>query len=349
MLLGIAFLVIGIVALTYAADAFVEGAASIAHRFEISPVVVGALIIGFGTSLPEMLVSGLAAGQGDADLGVGNVVGSNVANLTLVLGLAALITTITSGAEVTKRELPLCVGAVLLFALLVQGGFARWEGVLLAVVLAGVLTLLLQGSHDDSAHDHDDDEPLTRTAITTVLGLVGTVGGAWLLVEGALGVADELGLSGGFVGLTLVAIGTSLPEMVTAVVAARKGETELIIGNLLGSNIFNSLAVGAVLGLVGPGPLDDPTLAGLATVIMVVVVALAAGFLLTGGKVVRWQAAVLLTLYFATMPFTVSTEVDCDEDPDAAECIDQAASPAEGHRAEGHRVEAPMAGDSLDG
>lgn len=326
MLLGLIFLVIGIGLLTVAADKFVDGASAVAHRFEVSPVVVGALIIGFGTSLPEMLVSGLAAGQGDADLGVGNVVGSNVANLTLVLGFAALITVIASSDEVQKNELPLCVASVILFAILVQGGFERWEGVLFVVALVGALSIIIKGSHDDDLdYDHDDDASLASTLTTTIVGLVGTVGGAYLLVEGALAVADELGLTGGFVGLTMVAIGTSLPEMVTAVVAARKGETELIIGNLLGSNIFNSLAVGAVLGLVGPGPLEDQNLAGLATIIMVVVVLLAAAFLLSGGKVVRWQAAVLLVIYLVTMPFTVSTEDDCldvMDGVDVTECED---------------------------
>lgn len=309
------FLVAGIVLLTFAADHFVEGAASIASAMDISPVVVGALVIGFGTSLPEMLVSGVAAVNGDADLGVGNVIGSNVANLTLVLGLAALITVVAVGATTVHRELPLCVASVLLFALLVQNGFTTLEGVILAVALVAALGWLVIASHDGvEPHDHgEEDEPLGPTMLRTVLGLVGTVAGAWLLVDGALAVADELNLSGGFVGLTMVAIGTSLPEMVTAVVAARKGETELIIGNLLGSNIFNSLAVGAVLGLLGPGPLEDNTLAGLATIIMIAVVLVAAVFMISGGRIVRWQAAVLLVIYLATMPFTASTEIDCDE------------------------------------
>lgn len=303
------FLVVGIVLLSFAADKFVDGAASIAAKLEISPVVVGALIIGFGTSLPEMLVSGLAATQGDADLGVGNVVGSNVANLTLVLGLGALVAVISSTPSIQKRELPLCVGSVLLFAVLVQGGFERWEGIVLLVVLIATLGLLLRGGNETEASGGEvSDEPISKLAVTTIVGLVGTVGGAWLLVDGALTVAEGLGLTGGFVGLTLVAIGTSLPEMVTAVVAARKGETQLIIGNLLGSNIFNSLAVGAVLGLLGPGPLQDANLAGLATIIMVAVVLLAAAFLFFGGKIVRWQAIVLLVLYLVTIPFTISTE-----------------------------------------
>lgn len=320
--MALILLVVGIVLLTIAADHFVEGAVSLADVFEISPVVVGALVIGFGTSLPEMLVSGVAAVQGDADLGVGNVVGSNVANLTLVLGLAALIAVISIDKVTVRRELPLCVASVLLFAFLVQGGFRRWEGIVLLVCLVGTLALIVSHAHDDEHdHDHEEDEASAgSSAIRTVLGLIGTVGGAWLLVEGGTGLADEVGLTGGFVGLTLVAIGTSLPEMVTAVVAARKGETELIIGNLLGSNIFNSLAVGAVLGILGPGPLEDNTLAGLATIIMIVVVLTAAVFLYTGGRVVRWQAIVLLLIYFATMPFTVSTVDDCEEEPLAEGC-----------------------------
>ena len=325
MVLALILLVVGIVILTFAADHFVEGAVSVADVFNISPVVVGALVIGFGTSLPEMLVSGVAAVQGDADLGVGNVLGSNVANLTLVLGIAALIAVISIDTLTSRRELPLCVGSVLLFAVLVQDGFRRWEGVVLLVALVATLLWLLR-----NAHDHDLESPAQEhepkgamaSGVRTVVGLTGTVGGAWLLVEGATSLADEVGLTGGFVGLTLVAIGTSLPEMVTAVVAARRGETDLIIGNLLGSNIFSSLAVGAVLGLLGPGPLEDNNLAGLATIIMISVVLIAAVFLYTGGRVVRWQAAALLLIYLGTMPFTISTTIDCAEEPEAQECVE---------------------------
>lgn len=124
----------------------------------------------------------------------------------------------------------------------------------------------------------------------------------------------------------MVALGTSLPEMVTAVVAARKGETDLIIGNLLGSNIFNSLAVGAVLGFLGPGPLEDENLAGLATYVMVIVVVISAAFLLSAGKIVRWQAILLLAIYFTTMPLTVSTEPDCDSTDGAEDCQQAIAS-----------------------
>lgn len=308
MLLGLVLLAVGIALLAFAADAFVDGAASLAQVFNVSPVLVGALVIGFGTSLPEMLVSAVAAYQGDADLGVGNVVGSNVANLSLVLGVAALICAVEVSRSVIRTELPLCVGSVLLFAVFVQTGFTRREGVLLLIaMLCAIFWIVKAGQLDDDDEEADNSKAAKQLAVT-IAGLIGTVAGSWMLVNGALRVADELNLSGGFVGLTLVAIGTSLPELVTAIVAARKGETGLIIGNLLGSNVFNSLAVGAVLGLVGPGPLSDGNLAGIATWIMIAVVLIAAAFIITGQRVQRIQAVVLLAIYAITMPFTASTD-----------------------------------------
>ncbi len=321
-------LVFGLALLTIAADHFVDGAVRLAASSNISPVVVGALVIGFGTSLPEMLVSAVAALRGDVDLGVGNVVGSNIANLSLVLGLAALIAVISIDSITSRRELPLCIGSVLLFAILVQGGLRRWEGVVLGIALVATISWLLRNAHGYElvpAQDDDDGPSSLANGVRTGFGLVGTVSGAWMLVSGGTELADRAGLTGGFVGLTLVAVGTSLPEMVTAIAAARKGETQLIIGNLLGSNIFNSLAVGSVLGLLGPGPLEDDNLAGLATIIMIGVVIIAALILYTSGSVVRWQAIALLTIYLATMPLTISTAVDCADEPQATECIPSAA------------------------
>lgn len=320
MLQSLIFVAAGIALLSYAADEFVDGAARLAVRFDVSPVIVGAVIVGFGTSAPEMLVSGLAAGRGDRDLGVGNVIGSNVANVTLVLGVAALVTAIHVGGLTKRRELPLSVGSVVLFAILVQGGLSRVEGLVLLVTLIAALTYLrmasvraqedLDAELDDDYGDPEDVE-VTKEWLRTIGGLVGTVLGAWLLVEGALDLADRWGLTGGFVGLTLVAIGTSLPELVTAVAAARKGHTELIVGNLLGSNMFNSLAVGAVIGLIGPGPVADSNLTGIATAIMLGAALLSALFMLTKDAVARWEAAVLLIAYLGSMPFTISDPVDC--------------------------------------
>ena len=256
MILSILAVVAGLVLLTFAADQFVLGGARLATSLNMSPIVIGAVVLGFGTSAPELLVSGIAASQGELSLGVGNVVGSNAANLSLVLGAAALISPLPLPAKAISREAPLAFAAAGLFAILVQGGLSRFEGITMLVLLvAAIGWLLMSGEADDVEIDEEflEDETSTSYEIgRTLVGLVGTIGGAQLLVEGATWIADDLGLTGGFVGLTLVAIGTSLPELVTAVAAARRNETELIVGNLLGSNLFNSLAVGGVIAVIGP-------------------------------------------------------------------------------------------------
>ena len=312
MILFVVAVVAGLALLTFAAEEFVEGSARLAAAYRVSPVVIGAIVIGFGTSAPEMVVSGLASFQGSPDIAVGNVVGSNVANLTLVLGVASLLVLVRTSSRTVRREAPLALGSVVLFAVLVQDGLTTGEGVVLLAALVAVLGWLLSdmrsGSESELVEEVlefvDADWGIERNVeiLRTALGLVGTLVGAQLTVYGATNVADELGLAEGFVGLTLVAIGTSLPELVTAVSAARKGEDELLLGNLLGSNIFNSLAVGAIIGLAGPGRLDDPGLAGLPVVVMLVTSAAAFVFMVTDRTVTRWEGTTLLVGYALVVP-----------------------------------------------
>jgi cation:H+ antiporter len=312
MILFVGACVVGLVVLTKAADEFVAGAARLASALRVSPIVIGAVIVGFGTSAPEMVVSGLAAARGDPDLGVGNIVGSNIANISLVLGVAAMIIPLVVDSGTVRRELPMSVGACLMFAVLVWDGLSTIDGVILAVGLVLMIGYLLLSARrgDDTALIDEVEEYLEvdgtvgvwAESARTLLGLVGTLVGAQLLVWGALGVADEIGLSDGFVGLTLVAIGTSLPELVTAIAAGRRGEDELIIGNLLGSNIFNSLAVGATVALLSPTSLTDLSLTHWSVVIMMGVVALAAIFMVTARSIRRWEAGVLLAAYAVTIP-----------------------------------------------
>ncbi len=294
---------IGLFLLTKAADWFVDGAVAAAVATQISPIVVGAVIVGFGTSAPELLVSGLAAANGDVALGVGNIVGSNVANLTLVLGSAALIVPILVTRPVLAREAPLSLLAVILFAAMTVGGLEVWEGVLLLIVLAAVLSWIIFGSHEDSIEELDVDDGLSlgRAMALTVFGLAGTLLGAQLTVWGATGIADDLGVSGGFIGFTLVAIGTSLPELVTAIAAARKSETELILGNLLGSNMFNSLAVGGVISIVGANEIDDELMRTYGIVAMVVVATLAWFFMASRKRISNREAVILLVIYGSTI------------------------------------------------
>ena len=267
MVLGLLAVLAGISLLWKAADEFVDGAAGLATRLSVPPLVIGALVVGFGTSAPEMLVSGLAAVQGENDLGIGNIIGSNVANLSLILGVTLLLLPIRIDSAVLRREAPLATAAAVVFAVLVQNGLQTVEGLILLGLMAGVLYLLLTSPGPDSALEEEvevdlgpGDASTAGLGLRTLLGLIGTVGGAWVLVWGATDIADRLGINSGFVGLTLVAFGTSLPELVTAVAAARRGHDELIVGNLLGSNLFNSLAVGAVVGLLGDGSVSDDSL-----------------------------------------------------------------------------------------
>jgi cation:H+ antiporter len=311
MLLAIVAGVAGLLLLAYASDQFVIGAARAATLLRLSPIVIGAVVIGFGTSAPELLVSTIAALQGSLDVGVGNIVGSNIANLTLVLGIAALVTPIVVGATVLRREAPLSFLSVLLFALLVQGGMGVLEGVVLLLAVGATLWVVLRSAReDDPLLTSEVEEFVTagppsgrRESVRIALGLLGTLAGAQLLVWSATTVAAEVGLAEGFVGLTLVAVGTSLPELATAVQAARKMETDLIVGNLLGSNIFNSTIVAGAAALAGPGLPLDPVLTGLAVVLMVVVAAVAAGLMVSGRRVERWEGAVLLVAYLVMVPF----------------------------------------------
>lgn len=303
----------GLVLLTVSADQFVIGAARLSVALRVSAVLVGVVVIGFGTSAPEMLVSALSAAQGELDLAVGNIIGSNAANLSLVLGVAALIAPMHVASTTLKREAPLSVASVVIVALVVQGGISRLQGVLLLLGMVAALTWIVRsargggaeelGAEVDEVVGHDSDSVrLSREAVRTLLGLVGTVGGAQLLLQGALGIAEEIGLAEGFVGLTLVALGTSLPELVTSIQAARKGEHDLIAGNLLGSNLFNSFAVGGIAGVLGPGPLNDPDIAGLGSVLMVVLALAAWAFMGTGRTVHRWEGGVLVAAYVVAVP-----------------------------------------------
>lgn len=325
MVLSALMVTAGFLLLARAADEFVVGAARLARALRVSPIVIGAVVIGFGTSAPEMLVSGLAASNGDIDLGVGNVLGSNIANLALVLPVAAIAGSVRVASTTVRREVPVAAASAGAFVVLVWDGLTRTEGVLLAVALVLALAdvigsgrrlgdeelaqeveeYLVEGLDDAPASARTGADRSVRPGVEvvrTLIGLVLTITGAQLLVTGATRIADDLGMAEGFVGLTLVAVGTSLPELVTAVVASRRGEDELIVGNLLGSNVFNSLGVGAVIALVGPGPLTDPGVVHRAGAGLVVIVALSWMAMGRRLEVGRGEAIGLLVLYVATLP-----------------------------------------------
>ena len=334
MINGLIYAVGGLLVLAVASDQFVKGAVRLAVVMRIAPVIVGTVIVGFGTSAPEMVVSGIAAVEGNLDIGVGNVIGSNVANISLVLGFATLIAAVPVKPAILRREVPISVASVVIFAVLLQGEITRLEGTILLLLLVGALGFILRTSprhqaeadalsaSDRSAADrtepdttaldivelgdlpHEIEEfvgEAVSAAITesirTVIGLVLVAGSAWFVVTGAERIAEELDLTGGFIGFTLVAIGTSAPELFTAIAASRRGEIELLIGNLLGSNMFNSFAVGGAIGLAGPGRVLDASLSVWGSTMMVAVVVVSAVMMITKKSVSRVEGLVLLAMW----------------------------------------------------
>jgi cation:H+ antiporter len=295
--------VAGLVLLTFAADRLVLAAARLSKRSGLSPVLIGAVVVGLGTSLPEMLVSGLAAAEPEGmDLALGNIVGSNVANIALVLGLSVVLSPILGQGKVLRREGGLMlVGMGLLAFFAWDGGLSFAEGVVLGIGLLVALKLMVVWSQRDGADIHMDEigsNESIRPGVEALFG-IGSLGvtlvGAQLLVTGAESVALELGVSEALIGLTLVAIGTSLPELATALAAARRHENDLVLGNVLGSNLFNALGVGGVAGIVGDSTFSADFKPSL---IAMLGVALLAGVLaVIGNRLDRWQGGVLIASY----------------------------------------------------
>lgn len=301
--------VAGLVLLAFAADQLVLGAARVAARLRVAPIVVGVVVIGVGTSAPEFLVSGLAAAQGQDGVAVGNLVGSNILNLTLILGTAALIRPIAVGSTVLRREAPLMLAGMTLFAVVTAVGLTPLTGALLAVATIAALTWLIRLARatpdqvlapEVADFTRDDSRlPWGREAARTVAGLAGVLVGAQLLVTGASHIAAALGVPQVVIGFTLVALGTSLPELVTSIQAQRHGETDLLVGNLLGSDLFNSLAGGAIVGLATHHPISAawPLLAA-----MLLVGLLAWALLFRGHRLTRPEGLLLLAAYATTLP-----------------------------------------------
>lgn len=300
-MLAAIFLIIGLALLFKSGNWLVDGSASLARSLNLSSVVIGAVVLGFGTSAPELVVSTIAAWRGNPALGVGNIVGSNVANLSLILGCAGLITAVKLPPSVIRRQAPLSIASVAVFALFVMDGrLTRTDGVILSALLIATIIYLVRSPSGSVEESVEGELSVRRSLFVATTGLVGVLAGAQFAVTGATTLAEKWGLSGGFIGFSLVAVGTSLPELVTVIVAARKEETGLIIGNLFGSNVFNSLAVAGAMGLVGAGQINDPSLTGFGIGSMLVVVVLAYCLGVRKSCISRVDALLLLAVYAVT-------------------------------------------------
>ncbi len=311
-------LVIGLFLLVKSSDYFIEGAASTAIHLNIAPLIIGVVVLGFGTSMPEIIVSVLASLDGSPGLAIGNVVGSNIANIGLVLGFAALIAPIVVKSSILKRELPLLLvisSAGIL--LIIDGDLDRVDGILLLATLIGVMFWMIKANSTPTAKaDPMESEieqelkeiphlTLKQSLTYLILGLVVLMVSAKMMVWGAVEIAHLFGVSEMIIGLTIVAVGTSLPELAAAIAAARKNEADLMIGNILGSNLFNLLAVMSMPALIAPGKIDHTVLLLDYPIMLLLTLAMLLVALPRKGaaEITRFEGAVLLGAYIAYLVF----------------------------------------------
>lgn len=262
MVLALVALVVGLVLLVWSADRFIEGSAAVARHLGMPPLLIGMVVVGFGTSAPELTVSALAAVGGNAGIALGNAYGSNIVNIALILGLTALISPIGVHSRVVRRELPILMVVTAIAAWQLRDGMlSGLDAWLLLAVFAGLMIwTIYEGVTErgdvlgaEMVQELDAHRmPVDRAVFWLAAGLVVLVASSRLLVWGAVTVAQSLGVSDLIIGLTVVAVGTSLPELASSLMAARKGEHDIALGNILGSNLFNTLAVVGVAGAIRP-------------------------------------------------------------------------------------------------
>lgn len=319
MLMSALAVVLGLALLVWSADRFIEGAAATAQHLGMPPLLIGMVIIGFGTSAPEMVVSALAAMQGNPGLALGNAYGSNITNIALILGLTAIISPIAVHSGVLRKELPILT-AVTAFAavMLLDGALTRPDGwVHLLVFLALMGWTIWEGLRvrSDALGVEVTRElevhrmSLSRALLWLAVGLVFLIVSSRMLVWGAVEIAHAVGVSDLVIGLTIVAVGTSLPELASAIIAARKGEHDLALGNVIGSNLFNTLAVVGIAGAIHPMSVPpevvsrDMVVMGLLTLSLFLF-----GYGFRGpGRINRLEGGLLTSAYVAYTAYLVST------------------------------------------
>lgn len=307
-MLALLWIVLGAALLFAGAEGLVRGASSLARRFGLSPLVIGLTVLAFGTSMPELVVSVSAALEGVSAIAVGNVVGSNIGNIALILGITALIRPPRVQAQVVRVDVPVMIAvSLLVLALLADGVLGRLEGAALVLGLLGYVAFqLLAARKEPGAVQEEFDEgvpPVTGSPVMDVLLVLAGLGllvlGARWLVSGAVTLAESFGVPEAVIGLTVVAIGTSLPELATSVVAALRGEGDLAVGNVVGSNIFNLLGILGIAAVVHPlssagiGLVDLGVMLGLSILLL--------PLMRSGLSVNRWEGGVLLATYGAYM------------------------------------------------
>ena len=344
IIFGVLLLVVGFVLLIKGADWFVDGAAGVAAKLRVPTLVIGLTIVAFGTSMPEFATSVSSAAQQSVGIAIGNVVGSNICNIFLILGLSSIIAVLPVQKDSLKIDLPVLLGAsvlIIVFGLTGANGgtIERWEGAIMAALLIAytvflIMKALRRRDKEEGMSVLNEDKAVMEAEtprkgfaawyekmkaftwfliVATVVGLGIIIGGSVIAVEGAKMVAREVGIPENIIGLTVVAIGTSLPELITSVVAAKKGETDIAVGNIVGSNIFNVLFVAGLSAVVFPlpfAPIDPVTLQQTSFLVDSIIALVAAVLLslfvyLPGNKLRKWSGIVFLLCAIAYYAYCV--------------------------------------------
>lgn len=322
MLLPVLAVAFGLALLVWSAEKFVEGAAATSRWLGLSPLLIGMLVIGFGTSAPEMMVSVLAAMQGNPGLAVGNAYGSNIANIGLVLGSVALIAPLAVHSSVIRKEMPLLMLCTLVTGwMLLDGMVTRWEALclLLALVVFIVISIIRSRNQSNDALVAEvtetlESKPMSRgkSIMWTLVGLVLLVASSRLLVWGAVEIAVRFGVSDLIIGLTVVAVGTSLPELASSISALRRKEHDMVLGNIVGSNLFNSLAVVGIAGLIAPIQTGREVLVrdwSIMTCMTLLMILFAFSWRGRPRRINRLEGGILLALFVAYTGYMVSIVV----------------------------------------
>jgi cation:H+ antiporter len=307
MLLFSAALIAGLILLVISSDKFIEHSALVAEKMNVNPMIIGITLVAFGTSAPEMVVSAIAALDNAPEIAVGNVLGSNIANIALVFGITLLFSAIPIAPGLSSKEVPLVLAITLLTGLLLlDQNLGVWDGVILIAAFVIVLTILLRGSKDLQSElkeclPEDDGASVGKSLIIALIGLAILIGSSKLLVWGAVGIATALGVSELVIGLTIVAIGTSLPELAASVSSVRKGHHDIAIGNILGSNIFNLATVLPLPALIAPGMINENIISRDYPWVLGLTVALAIAIYFfkktKNNKIPRWLGLPLIASY----------------------------------------------------
>jgi len=313
------FLVLGLVVLIWGAEWLVKGASRLATSFGISPLVVGLTVVAFGTSAPELAVSVMSAFKGESDIALGNVVGSNLCNVLLILGLSAVIVPLVVAQQLVRFDVPVMIGvSFLVLPMGMDGSIGRLDGaILFAGAIAYTLHLIRQSRREKSVEvreEYENEYGATGPIHTfknlgrIVVGMGGLILGSKWLVDSAVSIAESFGVSELVIGLTIVALGTSMPEVATSIVAAVKGERDIAVGNVVGSNIFNLLCVLGLSSLVAPAGINVPDAALRFDIPVMIAVAVAClPVFFTGNRISRFNGATFLFFYVAYLVYLVFT------------------------------------------